>query len=372
MSLLRPRNSADTQARVQTAVADVRVPTLSHSLGDLGMVGEVTPVRGGFRVGVLLPSKALPAQERLRDVVRETAMSVGGGDVDVVLEPMPEAGRMQVARTLKGADGLGTLGSSTRVYAVASGKGGVGKSVVTANLAASLAASGERVGVIDADVWGYSVPQLFGVREPPAAIKGVMLPVRAYDVALMSVGFFVDDAQPVVWRGPMLHKALEQFVGDVHWGELDVLLLDLPPGTGDVPMSLMEFLPDLQLLLVTTPQASVAAVASRVAAMARDSRVPIAAVVENMSSVTCSNCGTETALFGGDAGAGLARDLGVPLLGRVPIDPAVMQCADAGVPVVVDHPASPAATEIARIASALPYERRTLAHRSLPLFVQSS
>lgn len=370
---LRSGVGADTLARVRTSVGELTEPTLRHTFDELGMVGEVTAERGGVRVVVRIASAAMPGQDELRADVREAALGVGGVDsVDVMVEPMTEADRMQVARVLKAAPGLGSLGSRTRVYAVASGKGGVGKSVVTANLAAALAATGLRVGLIDADVWGYSVPQLFGVREAPIAIKGTMLPVRAHGVELMSVGFFVDDAQPVVWRGPMLHKALEQFVGDVYWGELDVLLLDLPPGTGDVPLSLIELLPEVQLLLVTTPQAAVAAVAGRVAAMAKDSRVPVSAVVENMSSVTCATCSTETPLFAGDAGRTLAADLDVPLLGQVPIDPTLMQCADAGVPVVIERPDTSAAVELSRIATALPYEEPTLAHRSLPLFVQSS
>ncbi|MGH3360635.1 MAG: P-loop NTPase [Nocardioidaceae bacterium] len=370
MRALRTRVDAETLDRVRTVVGEVVEPTLGHRLDELGMLGEVTAARNGVDIVVHIASSAMQGQERLRADVRSAALAVDGVEAaDVALEPMVEADRMQVARVLRGAPGLGSLGSRTRVYAVASGKGGVGKSVVTANLAASLAATGQRVGVIDADVWGYSVPQLFGVREAPVAVKGVMLPVRSHDVALMSVGFFVDDGQPVVWRGPMLHKALEQFVNDVYWGELDVLLLDLPPGTGDVPMSLIELLSDVQLLLVTTPQASVAAVAGRVAAMAKDSRVPVTAVVENMSSVTCGGCGSETPLFGGDAGRELANDLGVPLLGRVPIDPALMQAADAGVPVVLAQPGAPAATELARVASTLPSVEPTLAHRSLPLFV---
>ena len=372
MRLLRSGVDADTLARVRAAVGELTEPTLGHTLDELGMIGDVTAASNDVRVVVRIASSAMPGQDELRAGVRDAVLGVAAVSVDVELEAMAEADRMQVARVLKAAPGLVSLGARTRVYAIASGKGGVGKSVVTANLAAALAATGLRVGLIDADVWGYSVPQLFGVREAPVAIKGTMLPVRAHGVDLMSVGFFVDDAQPVVWRGPMLHKALEQFVGDVYWGELDVLLLDLPPGTGDVPMSLIELLPDVQLVLVTTPQAAVAAVAGRVAAMAKDSRVPVSAVVENMSSVSCAGCGTDTPLFAGDAGRTLAEDLDVPLLGQIPIDPVLMECADAGVPVVNERPDSPAATELNRIATTLPHEEPTLAHRSLPLFVQSS
>lgn len=371
MKGLRTRTDPATTEEVRAAVAGMTDPELGETLDELGMVGDIT-VRssGAARITVRIASAAMADQGRLRTDVEHAAMAVDGvSSAEVVLEPMDESGRMQVARLLRSKPGLGSLGTRTRVYAVASGKGGVGKSVVTANLAASLAAAGQRVGVIDADVWGYSVPQLFGVRASPVAIKGLMLPVRAHGVRLMSVGFFVNDSEPVVWRGPMLHKALEQFVADVYWGQLDVLLLDLPPGTGDVPMSLIELLPDVQLLLVTTPQAAVATVAGRVAAMARDSRVPVVGVIENMATVSCQACGTATPVFGEGAGKALADDLDVPLLGQIPIDPELLAAADDGTPVVLSNPGSPAATELAQIAGTLPSAEQTIAHRPLPLFV---
>ena len=252
---------------------------------------------------------------------------------------------------------------------MASGKGGVGKSSVTANLAVALAQQGQRVGVLDADVWGYSIPHLFGVRRSPVALKGVMLPVEAHGVSLMSVGFFVEEEEPVVWRGPMLHKALEQFLTDVHWGELDTLLLDLPPGTGDVTMTLLDLIPDAQLLAVTTPQLAAQTVAARVGRMARDVRMPIAGVVENMSSLVCPSCAEHTPLFGEGGGARLAEAIDAPLLGQIPLDLPLRTSGDVGVPAMVGAPTAASVMEIRRIASELPVVRRSLVGRSLPLSV---
>jgi ATP-binding protein involved in chromosome partitioning len=245
------------------------------------------------------------------------------------------------------------------VYAVASGKGGVGKSTVTANLAVALAASGKRVGVLDADVWGYSIPGLFGVCENPRVVDGRMVPLRAHGVALMSVGFLVPEGAPVMWRGPMLHKALEQFLLDVAWGELDVLLLDLPPGTGDIQLSLLELLPSAALLAVTTPQPAAQAVAARVVTMARDAGLSIAGVVENMTGE----------LFGSGGGARLAEAAGVPLLGQVPLDRAARLAGDGGIPVVRRDPDAASAVALAGVAARLPVVRPSLVRRPLPLSV---
>jgi ATP-binding protein involved in chromosome partitioning len=247
----------------------------------------------------------------------------------------------------------------TRIYGVASGKGGVGKSSLTVNLAVALAQSGQRVGVLDADVWGYSVPQLFGVRERPLAVKGMMLPVPSHGVRLMSIGFFVDDAEPVVWRGPMLQKALEQFLDDVHWGRLDVLLIDLPPGTGDVPLTILELLPTASLLVVTTPQKAAEQVAARVGRMALDARMPLAGVVENMTGPT----------FGVGGGTRLAESLGAPLLGQIPMDERMSRAGDDGTPLLVCDPEAAASGAIRKLACALPAVRPSLVGKSLPLFV---
>ena len=360
---------------VHTAVGRVEDPELKMSLAAAGMVGGVELGRNGLvRVAVRLTTSTCPMKERLVGEVTAAASAVPGVTrVEVILGAMSEGERLQLASKLRGGRTEGTHpfgdGSSTNVYAVASGKGGVGKSSVTANLAVALAQQGQRVGVLDADVWGYSIPHLFGVRRSPVALKGVMLPVEAHGVALMSVGFFVEEEEPVVWRGPMLHKALEQFLTDVHWGTLDTLLLDLPPGTGDVTMTLLDLIPDAQLLAVTTPQIAAQTVATRVGRMARDMRMPIAGVVENMSALVCPSCAEHTPIFGEGGGARLATAIDAPLLGQIPLDLPLRTSGDLGVPAMVAAPTSVSAMEIRRIASELPVVRRSLVGRSLPLSV---
>ena len=236
---------------------------------------------------------------------------------------------------------------------------------MAANLAVALAKQGKSVGLLDADVWGYSVPQLFGVRRSPIAMYEKMFPVQAHGVRLMSLGFLVEDEEPIVWRGPMLHKALTQFVHDVHWGPLDVLLLDLPPGTGDVTLSVLELLPEASLLVVTTPQQAARTVASRVGVMARDVGMPVSGVVENMSELVCPHCDGRSALFGAGGGKRLADELGAPLLGQVPLDVALRQAGDCGVPVVTGDPESPSARALIDLAAALRPARRPLAGRQL-------
>src|SRR5438477_1997145 len=209
----------------------------------------------------------------------------------------------------------------TTVIAVASGKGGVGKSTVTVNLAAALAAEGHRVGIVDVDVWGFSVPRMLGVSDRPVGFNGMILPLEAHGVKIISMGFFVAEEQPVIWRGPMLHKAVNQFLGDVYWGDLDFLLADLPPGTGDVSISVAQFLPGAQMLVVTTPQEAARKVAERAGKMAAQVRQSVVGVVENMSYFACPHCGERTNVFG-DGGGKLAADtLGVPLLGEIPLMP---------------------------------------------------
>lgn len=368
-----PASTVD-EAALEAAVGRVQDPELGLSLADAGMLDAVAvDARGRVRVTVRLTTPTCPLRQRLETDLRAAALAVDGvTDLAVEFTAMSDPERMRLATRLRGDGGSGDRfgpGSGTRVYAVASGKGGVGKSTVTANLAAALAAQRQRVGVLDADVWGYSMPQLFGVRRAPVALKGLMLPVEAHGVALMSVGFLVDDDAPVVWRGPMLHKAIEQFLVDVHWGELDVLLVDLPPGTGDVTISLTELLPDAALLVVTTPQPAAETVAARVGRMARDVRMPVAGVIENMSTLVCDACAHESALFGEGGGARVAERLGVPLLGQVPLDVPLREAGDSGVPAVVSAPGSASARELARIAADLPVARRSLAGRPLPLSV---
>ena len=363
--------AAESEANAAAAVRDVPDPVLGRTLGDLDLVGDVTMDRGVLRVTVCRPAAGDVRDAGLQDAVTAAARSVEGvRDLDVRLQPMDDAQRHGLSQRLRSEHRRpGALGDRTAIYAVGSGKGGVGKSTLTANLAVALADQGRRVGVLDADVWGYSMPQLFGVREAPVAVKGIMLPVAAHGVALMSIGFFVDDEEPVVWRGPMLHKALEQFLDDVYWGELDVLLVDLPPGTGDVTLSVVELLPDAAMVVATTPQTAAEQVAARVGRMARDARMPVAGVVENMSGTVCEHCGETTAAFGAGGGRRLAETLDAPLLGQVPLDPALCAAGDAGAPLVRTHPESASARALTGVADRLPAVRRSVVGRSLPLFV---
>ena len=362
-------------AAVHEALGTVIDPELHLPLPEAGMLGDVEADRAGrVQITVRLTTPACPMKETLgADVTAAVSQVAGVMRVEVSFAAMSENERMRLAARLRGDTPEGThkfgLDSTTKVYAVASGKGGVGKSTVTANLAVALAQQGQRVGILDADVWGYSIPHLFGVRRAPIAIKGLMLPVEAHGVSLMSVGFFVADEEPVVWRGPMLHKALEQFLGDVHWGELDVLLIDLPPGTGDITMSLLELVPDAALIAVTTPQPAAQTVAERVGRMARNARMPVAGVIENMSALVCGTCHDSTALFGSGGGQRLAEAIDAPLLGQVPLDIELREGGDAGVPAMISHPEAHSVAELRRIAAELPVVRRSLVGRSLPLAV---
>ncbi len=376
MSLLarrRPGAEVDVEA-VRRAAGSVLDPELHLTLADAGMLGDVSVDRSGVaEVTVRLTTPTCPMRERLvADVGAAVDTVPGVTGAAVTFGAMSEQERLGLATRLRGGREVGHQfgpDSRTQVYAVASGKGGVGKSTVTANLAVALAQEGKRVGVMDADVWGYSVPQLFGVRQHPVALKGLMLPIQAHGVSLMSVGFLVGEDEPVVWRGPMLHKAIEQFLGDVYWGDLDVLLIDLPPGTGDVTLTLLELLPDAQLLAVTTPQLAAQSVAARVGRMARDARMPVAGVVENMSSLVCSECASQTAIFGEGGGARLAETIGTTLLGQVPLDVELRTAGDRGEPAMVAAPAAASVVELRRIATHLPVVRRGLVGRSLPLSV---
>ena len=375
MSLLAGHRAEVDLARVRTALGAVHDPEIGKPLAELGMLGEITARRGRVHVEVRLTTESCPLAGEIRHAVTTVVSAVAEvRDVEVGFTAMAPRERAEFADRLKrGAPPLNsTLGiGGTRVYAIASGKGGVGKSTVTANLAVALAAGGHRVGVLDADVWGYSMPQLFGARRSPVVLGEMMMPVPAHGVGLMSVGFFVNEEQPVVWRGPMLHKALQQFITDTYWGNLDALLVDMPPGTGDATLSLLEFLPDTTLIAVTTPQTTARVVATRVARMATETGVPLAGVIENMSAAVCAGCGDQTAIFGSGGGAQLAADTGAPLLGQVPLDVELREAGDRGVPVVVASPDSASARELTRIATTLPRPRRALAGRALPLSVVS-
>jgi len=297
--------------------------------------------------------------------------------VDVVLDVMSDEQRQALKESLRGAAAGRTVpftapGNLTRVYAVASGKGGVGKSSITVNLAAAMAADGLSVGVLDADIYGFSVPRMLGVEQAPTKLDDMILPPVAHDVKVISIGMFVPGNQPVVWRGPMLHRALEQFLTDVHWGDLDVLLLDLPPGTGDIAISCAQLLPGAEILIVTTPQTAAAEVAERAGSIAVQTKQQIAGVIENMSWLPQPD-GTRVPLFGEGGGQvvadNLSRTIGapVPLLGQVPIDVALREGGDDGTPVVLRSPDSDAGTALREIAHKLGRRSRGLVGRPLGL-----
>lgn len=366
---MRPFAGRPGAAAVRELVGAVLDPEIARPLGELGMVRDVAVDRkGDVVVTIALTTATCPMADQLRADVLAALQRGGVRDhCEIRFATLSDRERLALATTL--SQGRRPGPPAQRIYAVASGKGGVGKSTVTANLAVALAAHGLAVGLIDADVWGYSIPHLFGVQRNPVALAGLMLPVPAHGVRLMSVGFLVDPDSPVIWRGPMLHKALEQFLGDVHWGALDVLLLDLPPGTGDTTLSILELLPDAALVAVTTPQPAAEHVALRVARMARDMRMPIAGVVENMSAAACAACGTQAQLFGAGGGQRLATAIDAPLLGQVPFDLPAREAGDAGVPVVVHAPTAASSIEFRRVAGALPTVRRSLVGIPLPLSV---
>jgi ATP-binding protein involved in chromosome partitioning len=286
--------------------------------------------------------------------------------------------RQELQKLLRGDDPVREIpfalpGSLTKVFAVASGKGGVGKSSVTVNLAAAMAAKGLQVGVLDADIYGFSIPRMLGVEHRPTQVESMIMPPSAHGVKVISIGMFTKDNTPVVWRGPMLHRALQQFLSDVYWGDLDVLLMDLPPGTGDVAISVAQLVPSAEILVVTTPQLAAQEVAQRAGSIALQTHQRIAGVVENMSYLPCPHCGDRIDLFGSGGGeavaSSLSRSLGaeVPLLGQVPIDIRLREGGDSGRPLVLDDPDAPAAKELLRVTEALTGKPRGLAGMSLGL-----
>jgi ATP-binding protein involved in chromosome partitioning len=298
--------------------------------------------------------------------------------VRVELDVMSEQQRRDLQTRLRGGQPekeipFANPGSLTKVYAVASGKGGVGKSSVTVNLAVALAELGQKVGLLDADIYGHSVPRMLGVTDPPTKVEDMIMPPTAHGVRAISSGMLKRGNEPLPMRGPILHRLLQQFLADVYWGDLDVLLLDLPPGTGDVAISVAQMLPTAELLVVTTPQLAAAEVAERAGAIATQTHQRITGVIENMSYLVCAHCGEQTEVFGSGGGASVAAALGritgtqVPLLGQVPLDVRLREGGDAGVPLVLGEPDSPAALALRKIADELGTRRRGLAGRQLGL-----
>ncbi|MCK6057755.1 Mrp/NBP35 family ATP-binding protein [Micrococcus luteus] len=376
LGLPAPQTRTDLERRVLERLATVHDPEIRRPITDLGMVESVVESAPGVvEVEVLLTIAACPLRGTIHaDVAAAVADVPGCGSVDVRVGVMEPERRLALQDALRAARPTNPFGEDTltRVLAVASGKGGVGKSSVTANLAVALAARGLAVGLIDADVHGYSIPGLLGVTATPTKLDRMILPPVVRDVKVISIGMFLDADRPVAWRGPMLHRALEQFVTDVHWGDLDVLLVDLPPGTGDIAISTAQLLPASELLVVTTPQHAAAQVAARAGQLAEQTGQTVAGVVENMGPMTLPD-GTVLDVFGTDGGAEVAERLSgvlgtqVPLLGTVPLDPALRAGGDAGDPVVVSSPESPAGRALAEIAQRLAVRPRGLAGRRLPV-----
>jgi len=364
-----------TLEAVHTALAGVDDPEIRKPITELGMVKSVDIDGPTVSVALFLTVAGCPMKAQLtREVTAAVVALDGVEEVLVELDVMSAEQREALKTQLRGGQAgrevpFAKPGSTTRVYAVASGKGGVGKSSVTVNLAAAMAAEGLSVGVLDADVYGFSVPRMLGVTNPPTRVDDMILPPIAHDVKVISIGMFVPGNQPVVWRGPMLHRALEQFLTDVFWGELDVLLLDLPPGTGDIAISTAQLLPNAELLVVTTPQTAAAEVAERAGSIALQTKQQIVGVVENMSWLELPD-GSRMDLFGTGGGQAVADSLSrsvgakVPLLGQIPLDVRVREGGDDGTPVVLSAPDSAAAVALRGVA-------RTLGRRALGLVGRS-
>jgi ATP-binding protein involved in chromosome partitioning len=368
-----------TQEEVRTALRSVLDPEIGRPIEEIGMLKGIQVDDGIVHVDVLITIEGCPLKDRITaDVTAAVQPLEGVQAVDVRLSPMSQEERSALVAKLRGtaevAPGQRTFfsGTDTTVIAVASGKGGVGKSSVTVNLAAAMAADGLRVGVLDADVWGFSVPRMMGVSGKPVGFNNMILPLEAYGVKVISMGFFVPEETPVIWRGPMLHKAIEQFLGDVYWGELDVLLADLPPGTGDVSISLASFLPGAQMLVVTTPQEAARKVAERAGKMAERTNLRPIGVVENMSFYICPHCGDREDIFGAGGGLEAAETLSVPLLAQVPLVPAVRAGGDGGVPIVVSHPESPASVALIEAARVIGRSSRSRVGKPLSVIAGPS
>ncbi|WP_017976426.1 Mrp/NBP35 family ATP-binding protein [Actinopolyspora halophila] len=366
-----------TEDAVRQALTKVEDPEIHKPITELGMVKDVTiGSEGDVKVGVYLTVQGCPMRETITQRVDSAVSEVTGvGSVEVELDVMSDEQRTELRKQLRGDAEEPRIpfaepGSLTRVYCVASGKGGVGKSSVTVNLAASMAERGLSVGVVDADIYGHSVPRMLGTESKPTQVENMIMPPQAHGVKLISIGMFTPGNTPVVWRGPMLHRALQQFLSDVFWGDLDVLLLDLPPGTGDVALSTAQLIPNAEILVVTTPQQAAAEVAERAGAIAMQTRQRIAGVVENMSWMELED-GQRVEVFGSGGGQivsdSLTRSVGsdVPLLGQVPLDTRLRESGDSGAPLVLQDPDSPASTVLSDVAQKLSTRARGLAGQLL-------
>ncbi|MDO5661914.1 MAG: P-loop NTPase [Brachybacterium sp.] len=365
--------------QIRTALDRVIDPEIHKPITELGMVEDIrVDADGTAHILVLMTIEGCPMRGRIEQDAAEAAATVAG-----LTEVRVESGTMSVEqrdalterlREGRRANPFNQPGNLTRIIAVSSGKGGVGKSSITANLAAAMAADGLRVGVLDADIHGFSIPGMFGITDQPTKVGDLLMPPEGHGVKVMSIGVFVPSGQAVVWRGPKMHRAIEQFASDVYWGDLDVLLLDLPPGTGDVAISVAQILPTAEMLVVTTPQPSASTVAERVGSLASATGQDVIGVVENMSWMDLPD-GSRSEVFGAGGGQRVAATLAgnvkhpVPVLGQVPLEPRLREGADDGTPVVLSAPESPAAEALREIARGLANRPRGLAGKKLHLSV---
>ncbi|RJL33468.1 Mrp/NBP35 family ATP-binding protein [Bailinhaonella thermotolerans] len=372
---------APTPEAVMAALATVNDPEIRRPITELDMVKgvDIAP-DGDVRVEVYLTVAGCPLRDKITKDVTEAVSRIDGvRNVKVDLDVMSPEQRKALQTKLRGSAEpekeipFAKPGSLTRVFAVASGKGGVGKSSVTVNLAAAMAAQGRKVGVVDADIYGHSVPRMLGADGRPTQVESMIMPPNAHGVKVISIGMFTQGNTPVVWRGPMLHRALQQFLADVYWGDLDVLLMDLPPGTGDIAISVAQLLPTAELLVVTTPQQAAAEVAERAGSIAVQTHQQIAGVIENMSYLPCPHCDERIDIFGSGGGQAVAdaltKQLGarVPLLGQVPLDTRLREGGDSGKPIVLSDPEAPASRELRGIADRLGQRSASLLGRQLGL-----
>lgn len=373
--------STITEAQVRTALSTVEDPEVRRPITEIGMVKSIAISESNdVAVEVYLTIAACPMKNTIVERTEDAVKGIEGvGAVSVTTDVMNDEQRREFRNAVRGSSAEPVIPfaqpeSRTRVYAVASGKGGVGKSSVTVNLAAALAAKGLAVGVLDADVYGHSVPHMMGSEDKPHQVDDMIMPPQAHGVSLISIGHFVDDNAPVVWRGPMLHRAIQQFLADVFWGDLDVLLFDLPPGTGDIAISVAQLVPNAELLIVTTPQMAAAEVAERAGTISLQTRQRIAGVIENMSWMEMPD-GSKMEVFGSGGGETVAKRLtqitgaNVPLLGQVPLDTRLREGGDEGTPIVLSEPESGAGEALNDVAAKLFTRRESLAGKSLGLGV---
>lgn len=373
-------------ADIHKALTTVMDPEIGLPITDLGMVKDIEINGGEVTIHALLTVPGCPMKDRINRDISEAIQTVPGvTSLRVGMGTMGDAERAKVAEVVRerrgpnaqrqGNRGGGSevqvpfaqVDNPTRVVAIASGKGGVGKSSTTANLAVALAKAGAKVGIVDADVWGYSIPRMLGVDGQPVQFEGMVMPLIAHDVKVMSIGFFTDPDRPVVWRGPMLHRALQQFLTDVHWGDLDFLLIDLPPGTGDIALSMAQLIPNADMVVVTTPQLAAQKVAQRAGIITKDTGMNVIGVIENMATFIAPDTGVEYPIFGKGGGAMLAQQLDTDFWGSIPIDPRLCEGGDTGMPITLAQPDSVVAQRFTEMAQRLLAKKKSIVGGQLPL-----